>query len=110
MAVYSEADATPCTCATADEAVLLGPAPAAESYLRAERILAAAQQTGAQAIHPGYGFLSRERRVRRGLRRGRASRFIGPTPEQIRRFGLKHLARELAVGAGRAAAARAPGC
>ncbi|MFY8141743.1 MAG: biotin carboxylase N-terminal domain-containing protein, partial [Caulobacter sp.] len=58
VAVYSEADAGAPHVAEADEAVLIGPAPARESYLVAEKILAAAKQTGAQAIHPGYGFLS----------------------------------------------------
>src|SRR3569832_748685 len=58
IAVYSEADAAAPHVREADEAVLIGPAPARESYLVAENILAAAKATGAQAIHPGYGFLS----------------------------------------------------
>ena len=58
VAVYSEADANAQHVLQADEAWLLGPAPARESYLRAERIIEIAQQSGAQAIHPGYGFLS----------------------------------------------------
>ncbi|ARU31383.1 urea carboxylase [Sulfuriferula sp. AH1] len=95
VAVYSEADAYSLHVAQADEAVCIGPAPAAESYLRAERILEVAQQTGAQAIHPGYGFLSEnaafaESCVASGIV------FIGPTPDQMRRFGLKHTAREIA--------------
>ena len=58
VAVYSEADAQAPHVAEADEAVLIGPPPARESYLRADAILAAARDTGAEAIHPGYGFLS----------------------------------------------------
>ncbi len=58
VAVYSEADAAPCTYELADEAVLLGPAPAAESYLNIDAVLAACRQTGCDALHPGYGFLS----------------------------------------------------
>ena len=59
-----------CTCAQADEAYCIGPAPAAESYLRRRAHPRVARATGAQAIHPGYGFLSRERGLRRGLRSG----------------------------------------
>ncbi len=95
VAVYSEADAQSLHVQMADEAVCIGAAPAAESYLRGERILEVALKTGAQAIHPGYGFLSEnasfaEQCATTGVV------FIGPTPDQMRRFGLKHTARELA--------------
>ncbi len=98
VAVYSEADATALHPASADEAVEIGPAPAAESYLNVQRILDAARRTGAEAIHPGYGFLSEnadfaERCAAEGIA------FIGPTPENIRAFGLKHRARALATDA-----------
>jgi urea carboxylase len=79
--------------------VHIGPAPVAESYLRGERILEAARATGAEAIHPGYGFLSENAAFATACAEVGIA-FIGPTPEQIRRFGLKHLAREVAVGEG----------
>lgn len=95
VAVYSEADVGSLHVAQADEAVLIGPAPAAQSYLAIEKILAVAKQTGAQAIHPGYGFLSENP----GFAEACAAAgivFIGPKPDQMRRFGLKHTAREIA--------------
>lgn len=95
VAVHSEADRHSLHVRLADEAVEIGPAPAAQSYLRADKILEAAKATGAQAIHPGYGFLSEnpgfaEDCVAVGIA------FIGPSPEQMRAFGLKHTARDLA--------------
>jgi urea carboxylase len=95
VAVYSEADRHSLHVAQADEAVAIGPAPAHESYLSFERIFAAARQTGAQAIHPGYGFLSENPEfaaacVREGIV------FVGPTSEQMLAFGRKHTARALA--------------
>ena len=95
VAVYSEADTGSLHVAQADEAILIGPPPAAQSYLSAEKILAAAKATGAQAIHPGYGFLSENA----GFAEACAAAgivFIGPKPDQMRRFGLKHTAREIA--------------
>ncbi len=95
VAVYSEADANARHVARAGEAVEIGTAIAADSYLRWERILEAAQQTGAQAIHPGYGFLSENAEFAEACAAANIV-FIGPTPDQMRRFGLKHTARELA--------------
>src|SRR5882757_5391400 len=95
VAVYSEADANSLHVVDADEAVLLGPPPVAESYLRVDKILEAARLTGAQAIHPGYGFLSENADFAEACEQAGLA-FIGPTPEQMRRFGLKHTAREIA--------------
>ena len=95
VAVYSEADAHSLHVSQADEAVCIGAAPAAESYLRAEKILEVAQQTGAQAIHPGYGFLSENADFAEACAHAGIV-FIGPSPVQMRAFGLKHSARELA--------------
>ncbi len=99
VAVYSEADRAARHVLEADEAVLLGPAPAAESYLRGELILEAARACGAEAIHPGYGFLSENPDFAEACEAAGIA-FIGPTPQQMRDFGLKHTARELAARAG----------
>ncbi|AQV97149.1 urea carboxylase [Cupriavidus necator] len=95
VAVYSEADADSAHVAQADAAVCIGPAPAAQSYLDTERILAAARATGAGAIHPGYGFLSENAAFAEACE-ATGIAFIGPTPAQMRAFGLKHTARTLA--------------
>jgi urea carboxylase len=95
VAVYSEPDAHSLHVAGADEAVCIGPAAAAESYLRIEKILDAAKKTGAEAIHPGYGFLS-ENPTFADACTAEGIVFIGPTGDQMRAFGLKHTARELA--------------
>lgn len=99
VAVHSDADRDSLHVAAADVAVALGGDSAAESYLRGERIIEIARATGAQAIIPGYGFLSEntafaEQCAAAGIV------FVGPTPEQVRRFGLKHTAREIAAAAG----------
>jgi urea carboxylase len=95
VAVFSDADAGSLHTSGADEAVHIGPAPAAQSYLDVDRILAAARATGAQAIHPGYGFLSENADfAQRCEDEGIA--FIGPSPGNIRAFGLKHTARRMA--------------
>jgi urea carboxylase len=96
VGVHSEADAASLHVSQADEAVCLGPGPAAQSYLRVDAILAAARATGAQAIHPGYGFLSENADFAEACADAGIA-FIGPTPAQMRAFGLKHTARELAV-------------
>lgn len=96
VAVYTDADALSRHVIEADEACCIGDGMAAESYLRSDKILKAARESGAQAVHPGYGFLSEkadfaEQCAAEGIA------FIGPTPHQMRAFGLKHTARELAL-------------
>jgi urea carboxylase len=95
VAVYSEADRHAAHVFAADESVCIGPAPARESYLNVERILEVIRETGAEAVHPGYGFLSENAEFAEACERAGVA-FIGPTPEQIRSFGLKHTSRELA--------------
>jgi urea carboxylase len=99
VAIYSEADAHAPHVRDADEAYCVGPPPAADSYLRRERILEVARACGAGAIHPGYGFLS-ENAAFAAACEAAGIAFIGPTPGQMRQFGLKHTARELAQQAG----------
>ena len=99
IAVASEADLDAWHARYADEVVNIGPAPAAESYLVVDKIIAAAKESGADAIHPGYGFLAEnadfaERCQAEGIV------FIGPTPESIRAMGDKAAARHLAEEAG----------
>jgi urea carboxylase len=96
VAVYSEADRDSRHAREADEAVCIGGPTAADSYLRADRILQAAIATGAQAIHPGYGFLSENAEFAQACEQ-RGIAFVGPTPSQMRDFGLKHTARALAA-------------
>ena len=86
VAVYSDADRDALHVEMADEAVPIGPPPAAESYLVIDKIVDACRQTGAEAVHPGYGFLSeREAFPRRSPKAGIV--FIGPNPERHRRDG-----------------------
>ncbi len=99
VAVYSDADRFTRAVALADEAVRLGPAPATESYLDIDAVIAACKATGAEAVHPGYGFLSENTRFARRLA-DEGIAFIGPTPENIEAFGLKHTARDIAKAAG----------
>jgi urea carboxylase len=99
VAVYSDADRYAPHVLQADVAVRLGPAPAADSYLRADAILDAARSTGAEAIHPGYGFLSENAEFAARCEAAGIA-FIGPTPQQMRDFGLKHTARAMAQAAG----------
>ena len=99
VAVYSEADRDALHVREADQSALLGPAPARESYLDIERILDAARRTGADAVHPGYGFLSENWRFAEAC--GRAGlTFIGPPTEAIRSMGDKTEARRLMAAAG----------
>jgi urea carboxylase len=95
VAVYSEADAASLHIQQADEAFSLGEGPAAGTYLVVDKILAVAKQTGAKAIHPGYGFLSENAAFAEACETAGIA-FVGPTPEQLRVFGLKHTARALA--------------
>ncbi|RQW64961.1 urea carboxylase [Vibrio viridaestus] len=95
VAVYSEADAQSLHVIQADEAYSLGEGPASKTYLDQQKIIAIAEASGANAIHPGYGFLS-ENPDFVGLCEQNNIAFIGPTPEQMNVFGLKHSARALA--------------
>ena len=99
IAVYSESDANWPFVAEADEAVAIGPAPARESYLSAERLLEAARRTGVQAIHPGYGFLSESWRFAKSCEEAGLI-FIGPPWRVIQRMGDKVAARQLMAQAG----------
>ena len=96
VAVYSEADAHAPHVAMADAAECVGPPPVKESYLDAGRIIAAGLRHGAEAVHPGYGLLSENAAFAEACEAAGLV-FIGPTPEQLRRFGLKHQARALAA-------------
>ena len=93
VAVYSDADRFTRPVRDADEAIRIGAAAAAESYLNVDAIIAACLETGAEAVHPGYGFLSENRRFAEQCPNG--IRFIEPRPS-ILTFGLKHRARDLA--------------
>lgn len=95
VAVYSEADAASLHIQQANEAHSLGEGPAAATYLVVDKILDAARRSGAQAIHPGYGFLSENAAFAEACEAAGIA-FVGPTPEQLRVFGLKHTARALA--------------
>ncbi len=99
VAVYSDADAQAPHVREADEAVPIGPAAASESYLRGDRLIEAARATGAEAIHPGYGFLS-ERATFAQLVRDSGLVFVGPPPDAIAAMGNKTDARALAISRG----------
>ena len=99
IAVYSDADAQALHVRDADEAVHIGPSPARESYLKGDRIIAAAQQTGAQAIHPGYGFLSENAEFAQAVIDAGLI-WVGPNPSSITAMGLKDAAKQLMQDAG----------
>ena len=99
VAVYSEADARAPHVREADEAVLIGPAPSRESYLCGDKIIDAARQTGAEGIHPGYGFLSEREWFARAVREAGLI-WIGPPAEAIAAMGSKTAARSLAIAHG----------
>jgi propionyl-CoA carboxylase alpha chain len=99
VAVYSEADAEALHVRMADEAVLIGPAPSAESYLRIDRIVEACKKTGAEAVHPGYGFLSERTAFATALAEAGVA-FIGPTPAAIAAMGDKIESKKRAAAAG----------
>ena len=98
IAVYSEADAHALHVRKADEAVLIGPAAARESYLDGAKVLAAAKATGAEAIHPGYGFLSENAEFAEAVAAAGLI-WIGPDPSSIRAMGLKDAAKDLMIRA-----------
>ena len=99
VAVYSEADRNALHVRMADEAVCIGPAASAESYLRGDRIIAAAKETGAEAIHPGYGFLSENADFAQDVIDAGLI-WVGPKPGSIRAMGLKDAAKKLMAEAG----------
>jgi propionyl-CoA carboxylase alpha chain len=99
VAVYSEADRNALHVRMADESVLIGPAPAMDSYLNMERIVRACRETGAEAVHPGYGFLSENPEFRELLDRESIT-FIGPPAEAITAMGDKITSKKIAARAG----------
>ena len=99
VAVYSDADARSPFVLMADEAVHIGPSPAAQSYLLADKIIAACKQTGAEAVHPGYGFLSERTSFAEALA-AEGIAFIGPPPGAIAAMGDKIESKKLALEAG----------
>ena len=99
VAVYSDADKDALHVRMADEAFHIGPPPSSESYLRWEKIIEVAKASGAEAIHPGYGFLSENAEFVREVTKAGIT-FIGPPPEAMEGMGGKMSARKIAIKAG----------
>ncbi|MGN6130719.1 MAG: acetyl/propionyl/methylcrotonyl-CoA carboxylase subunit alpha [Nocardioidaceae bacterium] len=99
VAVYSDADREAPHVRAADDAVRIGPTPATESYLHIEAILRAARRTGADAVHPGYGFLSERAAFAKAVTEAGLT-FVGPTADVMDKMGRKDIAREVAIAAG----------
>src|ERR1700741_1497898 len=109
VVVYSEADADSLAVEMADEAVLIGPAPAAQSYLVADKIIDACKKTGAEAVHPGFGFLSEKAEfAQRCADEGIV--FIGPNPHAIQAMGDKIASQRVAPPAGGGGGGLPTGC
>jgi len=99
VAVYSEADTNSLHVKQADEAVYIGPSPSSQSYLKVENIIAAIEHSGADAVHPGYGFLSENAEFAKAVKKAGAT-LIGPNPEAIKLMGDKIESKKIAVKAG----------
>ncbi len=99
VAVYSDPDSTAPHVSAADEAVRIGPGPVAQSYLCVEAILEAARRTGAEAVHPGYGFLSENADFARACADAGLT-FIGPSPDAIALMASKRLSKQAMIDAG----------
>ena len=100
IAVYSEADTNALHVRNADEAVYIGPSPSVQSYLKVDNIIAAIDQTGAEAVHPGYGFLSEKDHFARAVAERTTATWVGPSPEAIHLMGDKIESKKIAVAAG----------